>query len=171
MIKVEKLSNILLGISAVLFLLSLTMRVFLLAEDQSVWSWGMFSNWPGYSVLLFGWLLILGGGMAWFANPLLLCALFLWLIKRYNAGLIFSLIALMFALTSVAIDSLPQLGTIYGMGLGFFFWVGSICFVCVALLIRVFSQSQTKGERLVADIASNDLDESAHVKEKDEAEK
>jgi hypothetical protein len=91
----------------------------------------------GFTVLMVGWLGVLGVSIAWFANPCLLIAL----AKRRSGGAGFALVAALLALDSLRLDSLPTgrggSQAIYGYGPGLVLWLAAMGLGLVATGMRV----------------------------------
>ncbi|MCE4065418.1 hypothetical protein LXM63_09940 [Chryseobacterium gleum] len=93
-------------------------------------------NVDGLTCLLLGWAKMSGGGIAWMANPLLLTAAFLLLMKKPKASLVISFLA--FALTlcflavkEITVDEAGHQNPITGYGPGYYLWIAS----CISMIL------------------------------------
>lgn len=113
-------------LSVILFAASLTQDAFCVS--------GICSDWPGWSILLFG---ALSGTTSWFANPLLLAAWVAALFARRVPALILSLAALglgasfMFE-TSVITNEAGMSNPVTGLREGYALWLASMAMTTVA---------------------------------------
>ena len=57
--------------------------------------------WYGDSVLLRGWMAVLVGQVAWLANPLWLAGMFCFVFRRWTLSLVFALLGLLLAASSL----------------------------------------------------------------------
>jgi hypothetical protein len=103
------------------------------------------TDWPSWSVLVFGWLgLFLGGSLAnvvWFANPILFFAWIAILIggrtaATYASGFALLLAAGFPAMKTVVTNEAGILVPITGVKLGYWLWLGSICVGVIASVMR-----------------------------------
>jgi hypothetical protein len=105
---------------------------------------GKCSDWPGWSILAFGWVYTgsTDANTVWLANPLLLLAWILVLLNKRMAAILFSLGALGLAFTFLAHESVITneaglAGAITGVKGGYWLWIASMVVTLVAaLLIR-----------------------------------
>jgi hypothetical protein len=114
-----------LAVSLLLFLICLTQDGFLVeGENPRAWSSA------GY-LLLFGWLGLLSGVVAWLANPLWVAAwiAFAWRRRRLALGL--GLAALLCALSFLKVDTVmvseaPTFAKVTSVGVGYWLWIASM---------------------------------------------
>ncbi|MEN3110890.1 hypothetical protein ACFONG_03435 [Uliginosibacterium paludis] len=118
--------------SIVLFALSLAMPAFRFSEDEV---WFKFSSgndlWPGFLVLILGWIGVFQGVFAWLSNPLWAIGMLFYAKKRFSRAFQFFVAAFLFALSvyflkKIAINEGGGEGAIYSMGLGYYTWLASI---------------------------------------------
>lgn len=121
----------LIGLSVLLFVISLALDGFYLeTKDPRAWS-------PCIWLLLFGWMGLFAGMVAWLANPVLFFAWICMAVRPLRWGaLAAALLALLLALTfllhtSIITDEGGGRANITGYGLGYWFWLASMI---VALL-------------------------------------
>ena len=91
---------------------------------------------PSWGLLLFGWIGIFSGTVAWLANPVMFLAWIKFFSGRYRTATLFAAIAaaliLSFLLTKTVVSSeTPTYSKVVGYGVGYWFWLAS----AVALLI------------------------------------
>ena len=119
------LARVALMLSVILFAASLTQDAFCVS--------GICSDWPGWSILLFGAL----GHTSWFANPLLLASWIAALFARRLPALILSLAALglagsfMFE-TSVITNEAGMSNPVTGLREGYWLWLASMSGAVIA---------------------------------------
>jgi len=95
---------------------------------------------PAWGLLLFGWIGLFSGTIAWLANPALLTAWVMFYFGRYRRSAAFALIAaalmvsFLFAKTVVSSEA-PTYSKVTGYGLGYWLWVAS-AFVLLIGAIR-----------------------------------
>ena len=119
------LARVALVLSVILFAASLTQDAFCVS--------GICSDWPGWSILLFGAL----GHSSWFANPLLGASWIAALFARRIPALILSLAALGLAgsflfETSVITNEAGMANPVTGLREGYWLWLASIGFAVIA---------------------------------------
>ncbi len=118
-------TRVALVLSVILFAASLTQDAFCVS--------GICSDWPGWSILLFGAL----GHTSWFANPLLLASWIAALFARRIPALLLSLAALglggsfMFE-TSVITNEAGMANPVTGLREGYWLWLASMGVAVVA---------------------------------------
>jgi hypothetical protein len=130
-------SRILLILSILLFVASLFLDAFYTSQENPR-SWSL-----GFGLLVCGWLGLFDGIVAWLANPLLLAAWIL-LLLRWPRGiwpLVFAVAALALALSFLRVDDLmvDEAGgraMVTGYGPGYWVWMSSMLVACVAALLK-----------------------------------
>lgn len=127
----RNLSRAALLLSAILYAASLTRDAFCVA--------GNCSDWPGWSILVFGLLAIDGtaANMSWFANPLLFVAWIAAFAGRAVASVILGLVALAVGSsflfqTEVITNEGGLLNPITGLKEGYWLWLTSMALACIA---------------------------------------
>lgn len=119
------LARVALVLSVILFAASLTQDAFCVS--------GICSDWPGWSILLFGVL----GHSSWFANPLLLASWIAALFSRRLPALILALAAIglagsfMFE-TTVITNEAGMANPVTGLREGYWLWLASIGMAVIA---------------------------------------
>lgn len=98
------------------------------------------SPYWGISLLFLGWLGLIAGSVAWFANPLLFIANYSLRQHRVRLALSVSLLACAVALSTptlstVWIDGTGNTASVVGYGFGFYLWVGSCLVTCIGTLV------------------------------------
>jgi len=122
----SRTTRVALVLSVILFAASLTQDAFCVS--------GICSDWPGWSILLFG---ALSGQTSWFANPLLLAAWIAALLARRMPALILSGAALalgasfMFE-TTVITNEAGMANPVTGLREGYALWLASMAAATVA---------------------------------------
>ncbi len=119
------LTRVALVFSVILFAASLTQDAFCVS--------GICSDWPGWSILLFGAL----GHTSWFANPLLCASWIASLFSRRVPALILALAALALAgsflfETSVVTNEAGMSNPVTGLREGYWLWLASMAFAFIA---------------------------------------
>jgi len=119
------LTRVALAFSVILFAASLTQDAFCVS--------GICSDWPGWSILLFGAL----GHTSWFANPLLGASWIASLFSRRVPALILALAALALAgsflfETSVVTNEAGMSNPVTGLREGYWLWLASMVFAVIA---------------------------------------
>ena len=136
--KITTTKNIVTLISILLLIISLTQPAFYTASDSS-------DSLNLHSVFIFflGWLGFLGGAFEsflWFANPLYIYALILYLQNKKEAMLISgssTLLALSFLLLHTFIKNESGSRTpITGYGLGYILWVASLSLLTIQTMVE-----------------------------------
>jgi hypothetical protein len=126
----SRTARIALTLSVILFAASLTEEAFCVS--------GICSDWPGWSILLFGAL----GHASWFANPLLGASWIASLFSRRVPALILALAALVLAgsflfETSVVTNEAGMANPVTGLREGYWLWLASmVCAVIAGVLAR-----------------------------------
>jgi hypothetical protein len=114
-----------LAASLALFLLCLTQDGFFVDGDNPrAWSQA------GY-LLLFGWLGLLAGIVAWLANPLWIAAWIAFALRWHRVALALGIAALLCALSFLTLDTVmvseaPTYAKVTGVGLGYGLWITSM---------------------------------------------
>lgn len=122
----SRITRVALVLSVILFAASLTQDAFCVS--------GICSDWPGWSILLFG---ALSGQASWFANPLLLAAWIAAFFARRMPALILSGAALalgasfMFE-TTVITNEAGMSNPVTGLRAGYALWLASMAIATVA---------------------------------------
>lgn len=122
----RKVSRLFLLLSAILYAACLTQDAFCVA--------GSCSDWPAWSILLFG---VLGGHMSWFANPLLFACWLATFFGRNVAAIILGLAALGLAAafqfeTTVITNEAGFANPLTGLKEGYWLWLASMAAACIA---------------------------------------
>jgi len=99
--------------------------------------------WSGFRILTIGWLGLLVGQIAWYANPVIGLSLLLVLLRRWIGALVIALISLAIAANTLLLfyKELPaDEGNVVKLrlerlGFGFFFWLASILAIAVGAII------------------------------------
>ena len=122
----SKTARVALMLSVILFAASLTQDAFCVS--------GICSDWPGWSILLFG---ALSGQASWFANPLLLAAWIAAFFARRMPALILSAAALMLGVsfmfeTAVITNEAGMSNPVTGLREGYALWLASMVVATVA---------------------------------------
>lgn len=130
--------------SAVRFLLVAAAVVLYLLACGSEVMFVHYSQPPiyGISILLTGWLGPLFGVVAWYANPLFLIALILFLCRRDRPSCYFAVAALAIGSTSLLMTEWHHMGghgggsrPIHAWGPGMWLWLGSLALVAASALM------------------------------------
>ncbi len=109
--------------------------------------------WYGLRILSLGWLGILVGQVAWFANPLWLISVLLLASRKWIAAIIFSGLALLVAANTLLLFVMPLPADESGMNktslerfrIGFYCWLASLAVPFVrACLMRTQAAPQPK---------------------------
>lgn len=121
----SRTTRVALLLSVILFAASLTQDAFCVS--------GICSDWPGWSILLFGAL----GHTSWFANPLLAASWIAALFARRLPALILSLAALGLAgsflfETSVITNEAGMANPVTGLREGYWLWLASMAMAVIA---------------------------------------
>jgi len=103
---------------------------------------GQCSDWQGWGILVFGWLLLAGAdaNSVWLANPLLFVAWICVLLNGRLAALLFSLGALVLGLAFLSFDNVVTneggvLLPITGYKVGYWVWLASMGLTVLSTLI------------------------------------
>lgn len=107
---------------------------------------GKFEEWPGWQLVMWGWLSLLMANLAWLANPVFLLAAVLLYDGRRAIGL--SLTALLlsldiFRLGRVALDESGATAPVYAYGWGLTFWLGAMCLLVAAAGTRELERRES----------------------------
>lgn len=121
----SRTTHVALLLSVILFAASLTQDAFCVS--------GICSDWPGWSILLFGAL----GHTSWFANPLLGFSWIATLLARRIPALILPLAALALAgsflfETSVITNEAGMVNPVTGLREGYWLWLASMAMAVIA---------------------------------------
>jgi hypothetical protein len=109
------------------------------------WDSPVAASYYGYRILLMGFLGVLVGQFAWFANPLMLLALLLSTFKKRLASMILSVSSIALGLQSYVLEAVPfnessmdsdNLNFVDHLGRGFYLWMGSLVTFSVYCLLR-----------------------------------
>jgi hypothetical protein len=124
-VRTSRTTRVAVVLSVILFAASLTQDAFCVS--------GICSDWPGWSILLFGAL----GHTSWFANPLLAASWIAALFARRLPALILSLAALALAgsflfETSVITNEAGMANPVTGLREGYWLWLASMGFGVIA---------------------------------------
>lgn len=129
----RKLSNI----ALLLWFLSILLPG-LIFYGQSDLSWGI-------SILLFGWIGILGTYVAWYANIFLLVAITRLRREKSSEATIPAVVAFILALDTFRVDCVTMGGpcqTVYGIGIGAIVWMIAIFLTMLAAAVQKIEASQ-----------------------------
>lgn len=126
----ERAPRDIVGASWILFGTSLCLPALELSNGSPSW---------GISLLLLGWLGVIAGSVAWFANPLLLIANHSLRQHHVRLALSVSLLASAVALSTptlstVMVDGAGNTASVIGYGFGFYLWLGSCLVTCLGSL-------------------------------------
>src|SRR5262249_17954624 len=120
-------------------------------------------RWYGAEVLAWGWLGGSIGQFGWFANPLLLLAYVLVLLREFMAASVFAVLALLFAAHSLVIfhqqfpgyeGEVSRLDA-KGFGIGFYFWVASLLVAVIVPLVGSFVLKRRVLSDTITPVVSN----------------
>ncbi len=135
------------GLWIILLVLSLSAYALCMAFDAFLIDGPEPSAWSSpFMLLLFGWMGIFGGAVAWFANPLLLASWILLVCGLSRVALWIAGGALLTGLSFLTIDSLliseaPTFAHITRLGAGYWLWLVSMGLAMVAGLARATAQA------------------------------
>lgn len=125
------------GVQRKLMIVSVALYIASLIPD-SFCIGGYCSGWPGWGILLVGWLALLAtpANMTWLANPVLFVCWGLMLRSRWRAALVVGIAALAgggsFLLHDKILSSESgSLTTITGTALGYWLWLASMAVACI----------------------------------------
>jgi len=125
-----KASKVVLALSVVLYVVCLTQDGYYIDDpDPRKWS-------PAWGLLLFGWVGLLSGMLAWLANPLLFVSWVLLAASRFRAAFYVALGALLFAMSfllysEVISSTKTDYSRIVGYGIGYWLWIASALILAV----------------------------------------
>jgi hypothetical protein len=93
-------------------------------------------------LFLLGWLGLLSGTIAWFANPLLIAAWVLFRLRRYWIALALGVAALFCALSFLNVDTVvvseaPTFAKVTGFGLGYRLWIASMIVITAGSVLAL----------------------------------
>lgn len=138
-------------LTIILFVLSLFFNAYYIDAEET-------NGQPGISALLLGFFAIAGSGISWLANPCLVISLVF--LKRQNIvrSKIFAVIAVLFGLSfllfhKVLVNEGGGKSTVTAYGLGYWFWLSSLIFNLITILItekiikKTFADSGLAGLR------------------------
>jgi hypothetical protein len=136
--------SVVLWVSIALFVLCLVNDGYYIdGPDPRAWA-------PASGLLLFGWIGLFSGTIAWLANPALATAWVLFHFRRYRGSAIWALVAtaliisFLFAKTVVSSES-PTYSKVTGYGLGYWLWLGSALVLLVGATRAFLSRHSTRG--------------------------
>jgi hypothetical protein len=143
-----------------LVVLFISMGLFLIACASPALAFKRTSSdmevWPGFQVLMMGWLGLLFKQIAWYANPVMVLSLIFLLCRRWLAATVIALAALALAANTLVLFSteLPadeanvnKLRLEY-LGPGFYSWVASIVAIIIgAIILRRRNSTNTIEKR------------------------
>ncbi|GEM_PF-1175859 len=127
--KFHKLIALLL--SVLLFALSLFTIIYTVQPENV--------SFRGYEAFLLGWMDLSGAGIAWFANPLSVIAILLFLFNQLKASYVIGFVALAFGLGFIVYESFftNAIHDHIKIGLSYVFWIASIFNICFAALYLI----------------------------------
>jgi hypothetical protein len=119
----KKINIVIVSISILIFLASLTQTAYCIDREAD-------DCVSALMALLLGWLMPFGGGIAWFANPLLVVA-WISIFKNVKRALVLSFVSLLFALYflfshTIVSDEAGHKYNIISRNAGYWLWVLSI---------------------------------------------
>jgi hypothetical protein len=137
---------VLFSISILLFLLSLTQDVFYREQHPREPE-----TETGLLLLLFGWLAVFEGVLAWLANPALFVAwITMWFRPTFAAAA--AVVSLLFSLSFLGIHTIPPDPRVISHGPGYWIWVLSIVSALVASVLAIWRpRPNTRGETSASD--------------------
>ncbi|MBF0325731.1 MAG: hypothetical protein HQL42_11770 [Alphaproteobacteria bacterium] len=121
------------------FLVAVSVAVYIasLAAPTAICIGDQCDSWPGYGILLFGWLAVYASpaNMTWLANPLLFICWMLQLFSSTKAALMAGLAALGLAASFLLYDQVlssesGSLSTITGTAPGYWLWLAAMAVAC-----------------------------------------
>ena len=108
----------------------------------------------GSELLISGWLGLFAGasGLPWLANPLLMIAWLVYLIKQNVTSFLFSLSALSLMVSFLSVkgilrDEAGHYSQITGYGLGYWFWISSAFAILIANVFELLSMRRQNNTR------------------------
>lgn len=115
---------------------TLSVTLFVISLTQDGFYTGAHNPWPGWNILLTGWLELMYLKVNWFANPVLLLAYFFMLIKQYGLAAIASLTSVIFAASFLARKTIVMdtISHITGYGIGYWLWLASFIIMLLSSL-------------------------------------
>ena len=144
--KIKSLQFWLIAASITLYVSCLFFTPFYVANKEA----DVYSN--SLFMLLFGWVAILGGGLAptiiWLANPLYFAGLF-FILNRVKFGVVAITLALVLALYFTTLDSIVdgesgKTTDITALGVGFYLWISSLMMLFFAGIYMLISKKMGK---------------------------
>ncbi|MGK5036174.1 hypothetical protein [Janthinobacterium sp. LB3P118] len=123
----EDVSGIILSITVVAYVASLLLTGIVTSNEVM----------PGWGVLLLGWLGPLAGSFAWFANPLLIFAMY-FSKEKPSAAKLAAFFGFALALTAFGLKTVPNdndSATVLGFGAGCYLWLACFPAVFIASLL------------------------------------
>lgn len=130
-------------LSILLYIFSLTQPAFSVAQDSTR------DEWPGYMVLLVGWLGVgQGGQFAYLANILVFLT-WIFFYKNTKGYFFTGIVALLFALSFLLFDSVVvgesgSASSIAGYGIGYWLWLTSISVMSISVTLSRFTSFLNK---------------------------
>ena len=138
--------KVVLGLSVALFVACLTQDGYYIDDaDPRKWS-------PGWGLLLFGWMGLLSGTLAWLANPLLFVSWVFLAMSKFRLAFYVALGAFLFAMSfllnsEVISSTRPDYSKIVGYGIGYWLWIASALIVTVgAGVLTIRPESDARPE-------------------------
>ena len=140
-----------------LLFLSVAVYIAALFQKISICLDGNCGDWPGYLILLVGWLGVADGlsNLAWIANPLIFVAWIAIWFGHSRYGLMWALPAFAFAVSfsyaRAAIaksDHRPLTGSwigTWGLETGYWLWLAAIAIGCLAAVLAEPSHAEDRG--------------------------
>lgn len=136
----QRTVTLLVGLSILLFLVSLSQKAYHIDTDDHP------THWDGLALLLVGWAGLFQGVFAWLANPALFVAWILLLSRRRRTlAVYFSIAAVALALSfllhrKILRNEAGDYGTIVGYCLGYWLWTASMFVALVASCLGTLPQ-------------------------------
>lgn len=138
--------------------LSFTASLLLTAFETSVISAGEtfhYEEFAGYEVLFIGWIGLIEGTVAWYANPLLLFGL-AFMKRHINGSLFCSLLGFLLAISSLNYKSMwidekfARTADVNAWGIGFYIWLLSFAILFLgAFLISINNQKNITNDTAI----------------------
>lgn len=129
-------NHLFVGISLLLFVMACATPCLEMSQKSD-------ANWYGLRILILGWMGVLVGQLAWFANPLWLIGATAFALQKWSVALISLGTALFFALNTLLLFVIPLPAdeskinntSLVRLRIGFYLWLGSM----TVLFIRAFA--------------------------------